>query len=827
MLIFPTNFLDKAARRDNNGAQELMVKSEFSAPKAYRLAVLALTVCVLLSSPQLMRSQSTPLPSQKSFLSDYCLGCHNEKTRAGNLLLDKMDVAHVGGEAETWEKVVRKLRAGMMPPAGAKHPDKASANGFVSWLETELDRSAAAKPDFGSPGLHRLNRMEYANVIRDLIAVDVDVSALLPPDDSSFGFDNIASSLGVSSSLLEAYLAAASKISRIAIGDTSVAPNQKTYVAPPDLSQTEHVEGLPFGTRGGMLIHHTFPVDGEYSFQLALLRGTSEELYGRSSKSEQMELSIDGQQIKLFDIDKEEADRTRKVDGVTLPLEVRTQVTAGMHSVGVAFVKKNYAAAEDIFSSTRLRSSISVLDVSRSVVPHISSVAVGGPYNISGVSDTASRRQIFTCRPASADAEARCAEQILSILARRAFRRPTNPDDITLLMGFYKEGRTKGNFDSGIEMALRRILASPDFLFRAEREPNNVKVGTSYRISDLELASRLSFFLWSSIPDDELLRVAGQGKLKDPVVMEAQVRRMLLDKRSSQLTTNFAGQWLYLLNLASITPDIQVFPAFDDNLRQAFRRETELFFDSIVNEDRSVIDLLTADYTFVNDRLAQHYGIPNIYGGQFRRVSLADSPRRGLLGQGSILTVTSLPTRTSPVARGKWVLENILGTPPPNPPANVPPLKVDGKVDLDALSLRKRMELHRSNPTCASCHKIMDPIGFSLENFDAVGKWRTRDGGSTIDASGELVDGTKVNGPDSLRDGLLHYSDQFVRTMTERLLTYSLGRGAQYRDMPVVRSIVRQASQKNYKFSSLILGIVESQPFQMRTKSQSNAEQHN
>ena len=796
-----------------------MVKSGFSAPKAYRVAVLALVISVVLGSPRSMRSQSTTTSAQKAFLSQYCLGCHNQTTKAAGLLLDKMDVAHVGVDAQTWEKVVRKLRAGMMPPAGAKHPDKTTTETFVSWLESELDRSSVGRPDFGSPGLHRLNRVEYSNVIRDLIALDVDVSALLPPDDSSFGFDNMASSLSVSSSLLEAYLAAASKISRMAIGDPSVAPSQKTYVAPADLSQNEHIEGLPFGTRGGMLIHHAFPADGEYALQIALLRGTSEELYGRSSKNEQIEVSIDGQQIKVFDIDKEEQDRSRKVDGVTLPLEVRTPVSAGMHSIGVTFVKKNYAAAEDVFSSTRLRSSISVLDVSRSVVPHISSVAVGGPYKVTGVSDTASRSQIFTCRPTSADTEARCAEQILSTLGRRAFRRPATPEDLTILMGFFKEGRAKGTFDSGIEMALRRILASPDFLFRAEREPNNVKAGTSYRISDLELASRLSFFLWSSIPDDELLRVAGQGKLKDPGVLKSQVQRMLRDSRSSQLTSNFAGQWLYLRNLQSITPDIEIFPGFDDNLRQAFRRETELFFDSIVQEDRSVIDLLSADYTFVNDRLAQHYGIPGVYGSQFRRVSLADTPRRGVLGQGSVLTVTSLPTRTSPVARGKWVLENILGTPPPNPPANVPPLKVDSKVDLDALSLRKRMELHRSNPACSSCHKIMDPIGFSLENFDAVGKWRTRDGATTIDASGEMVDGTKVNGPDSLRDGLMHYSDQFVRTMTERLLTYSLGRGTQYQDMPIVRSVVRQASRDNYRFSSLILGIVESQPFQMRTKS--------
>src|SRR5262245_10939327 len=600
---------------------------------------IVLIVCTLISYPQAMRSQSTRPQSNttasapQSFLSQYCFGCHNERTKTAGLILDKMDLARVDENAETWEKVVRKLRAGMMPPAGARHPDRPTVDGFASWLENELDRSAAVRPDFGSPGIHRLNRSEYANVIHDLLALEVDVSALLPPDDSSFGFDNMANSLSVSSSLLEAYLAAASKISRLAVGDTSAAPNQKSYVAPSDLSQNEHIDGLPFGTRGGMLIHHTFPADGEYAFQIALLRGTSEELFGRISKDEQLELSIDGERTKLFDIDAAEKDRTR-VDNVTQPLEVRASVRAGLHSIGVAFVKRNYAPVEDVFSSTYLRSSISVLDVSRTNVPHVSSVMIGGPFRVTGISDNASRRRIFTCHPTNADTETRCAEQIISSLTRRAFRRPVSPEDLEVLMGFYQEGRGKGSFDSGIEMALRRILASPEFLFRAEREPANVKVGASYRISDLELASRLSFFLWSSIPDDELLRQASQGKLKDPSVLAAQVRRMLLDSRSSQLVSNFAGQWLYLRNLQSITPAIEEFPGFDDNLRQAFRRETELFFESIIREDHSVLDLLTANYTYVDERLAKHYDIPNVYGSQFRRVTFApDNPRRGLLGQ--------------------------------------------------------------------------------------------------------------------------------------------------------------------------------------------------
>jgi cytochrome c551/c552 len=794
-------------------------------PGAKRSLILAAIIVV---SATLSAAQSPPpaTSAQRAFLNQYCVGCHNERSKTAGLMLDKLDVAHVGEDAEVWEKVVRKLRAGMMPPSGARRPEKPTAETFMAWLETELDRSAGAKPNLGSTGLHRLNRTEYANAVRDLLAVDVDVTSLLPADDSSFGFDNMVSSLGISSALLEGYLSAASKISRLAVGDATTAPNQKTYIAPADLSQNEHIDGLPFGTRGGMIVRHNFPADGEYVFQIALLRGTSEELFGRISKDEKLELSIDGVRARLFDIDAEEKDRVR-VDNVTQPLQVRLSVPAGSHSIGAAFVKKNYAPVEDVFSSRYLRSSISVLDVSRTAVPHVSSVTIGGPFNVTGVSETLSRQRIFTCRPASANGvgatarndETRCAEQIISTLTRRAFRRPTTSEDLEVLMGFYHEGRAKGSFDDGIEMALRRILASPEFVFRFERAPANVKPGVPYRITEVELASRLSFFLWSSIPDDELLRLATQGRLKDPAVLESQVRRMLADPRSSELVSNFAGQWLYLRNLQSITPALEEFPGFDDNLRQSFRRETELFFESIMREDHSVLDLLTADYTFVNDRLAKHYDIPNVYGSQFRRVTLStDNPRRGLLGQGSVLTVTSLPTRTSPVARGKWILENILGAPPPNPPANVPPLKEDAK-DIEGLSLRKRMEAHRSNPTCASCHRIMDPIGFSLENFDAVGKWRTRDGSSRIDASGELSDGTKVDGPATLRQALMQYSDQFVRTVTERLLTYGLGRGLQYQDMPVVRSIAREAARNNYRFSSLVLGIVKSAPFQMRTKS--------
>jgi hypothetical protein len=766
---------------------------------------------------------ASSLPAQRALLDQYCVTCHNQRTQTGGLSLDRLDLVRVTENAETWEKVVRKLRAGLMPPSGARRPDPSSSEAFTVWLEGELDRSqTAARMSLGAPGLHRLNRTEYANAIRDLIDVEVDVTSLLPPDDSSFGFDNMASSLSVSSALLEGYLSAASKISRLAVGDTAVPANQKTFTAPADLSQNDHIEGLPFGTRGGMLIRHHFPVDGEYLFQIALLRGTSEELFGRASKNEKLELSVDGERVRLFDIDAEEQNRTR-IDNVTQPMQVRAAVPAGLHSVGVAFIQKAYTPVEDVFSSTYLRSSVTVLDVSRTVMPHVSSVIIGGPFTIAGVGDTPSRRRIFECRPARPAEEQRCAEQIISTLTRRAFRRASSAEDLEVLMNFYQEGRAKGTFDEGIELVLRRILASPEFVFRAEREPANVKAGATYRITDTELASRLSFFLWSSIPDDELLKLAGQGKLQDPGIIEAQVRRMLKDPRANELVRNFAGQWLYLRNLDSASPAIEDFPGFDDNLRQAFRRETELFFESIVREDRSVLDLLTADYTFANERLAEHYGIPNVYGSQFRRVALgSDSPRRGLLGQGSILTVTSLATRTSPVARGKWILENILGTPPPEPPANVPPLEKtdEGDATGGVLSLRKRMEEHRKNPACSGCHRIMDPIGFSLENFDAVGKWRTKEGSIRIDASGELTDGTKVDGPLSLQRGLMRYSPQFVRTVTGKLLTYGLGRGVQYYDMPLVRRIVKDAGRDNYRFSSIVLGIVKSAPFQLRTKVQ-------
>jgi hypothetical protein len=768
-------------------------------------------------------------PTPRGFLDQYCVGCHNERAKTAGLMLDKMDVAQISDHAEVWEKVVRKLRAGMMPPAGAKRPDKATTVTFASMLEANLDTSARNKPNPGAPALHRLNRNEYANAVRDLLALEIDATALLPADDSSAGFDNNADSLGVSPALMERYLAAASKISRLAIGDKTIQLSEKTYAVPNDLTQNYHVEGLPFGTRGGILIKHNFPVDGEYTIAVELSRGGGGVFAGAGNvKGEQLEISLNSERVKLFDL--QGGAPAADDDGAALPgNQVRTQVKAGQQAIGVTFIAKNYAPVEDTLQPYQRSMFPGAV---WSVLPHVGSVTIKGPYKITGVGDTASRRRIFICHPTSPAAELPCAKEIVSTVARRAYRRPVTDQDVETLLGFYQSGRNKRGFDDGIEMAVRRILASPEFMFRFEHEPANVKPGEPYRVSDVELASRLSFFLWSSIPDDELMKQASLGKLKDPAVLQQQVRRMLGDPRSEALIANFAGQWLYLRNLQSIVPSLEDFPDFDDNLRQAFRTETEMFFDSIVREDRNVLDLLSADYTFVNERLARHYGIPNVYGSQFRRVALGpNNPRRGLLGQGSFLLATSLATRTSPVLRGKWILENILGAPPPEPPPNVPTLKENVKPKdqstetVQAPSVRQRIEEHRVNQPCAGCHKMMDPIGFALENFDGVGQWRTQDGHIPVDASGQLVDGTKIDGPAQLREALTGYSEQFLRTVTEKLLTYAIGRGVEYYDQPAIRAVVRDAARDNNRFSALILGVVKSPPFQMRVVKTSEGNQ--
>ena len=757
----------------------------------------------------------------RALLDQYCVTCHNQRLKTAGLMLDKADVTNIPAGAETWEKVITKLRAGAMPPPGRPRPDKDQYAGLIAALAAPLDAAAAAKPHPGRFILHRLNRTEYANSIRDLLAVKVDVSSLLPPDDESYGFDDIADVLKISPSLLEQYINASEKISRLAVGDMSISPVAQTYRTRPDLSQDEQVEGLPLGTRGGLVVTHDFPLDGDYTLKVVLARNTVDVIRGLE-EPHQLEILIDGDRVFEATIGgKEDTDVVTKnpTEGrnmIEARLQVKTHVSAGPHTVGVTFVKKDDAEFDYILQPF-LRTTLD--PVNEAGLPHVENLIVAGPYNATGPGDTPSRRQIFVCKPASAADELPCATRILSTLAKRAYRRPVTSQDMTPLLEFYADGRKGGgSFDNGIERALRLILSNPQFLFRFERDPENLASGSVYRISDVELASRLSFFLWSSIPDDQLLNAAIAGKLKDPAELSRQVKRMLADPRSESLVNDFAAQWLFLRNLRAVAPDPQSFPDFDDNLRQSMLRETEMFVDSIVREDHSILDFLNADYTFVDERLARHYGIPNIYGSRFRRVTITDDARRGLLGQGSILAVTSYTTRTSPVQRGKWILTNLLGTPPPPPPPNVPALKENSEGG-KPMSVRQRMEQHRAAPACSSCHAIMDPLGFALENFDAVGKWRAKgEDGIRIDASGTLLDGTRIDGPASLREALLARPDQFTSTLAEKLLTYALGRGLDYNDAPAVRKIAGQAAAGNYKFSELVLGIVQSTPFQMKVK---------
>jgi hypothetical protein len=761
---------------------------------------------------------------RQELVTKYCITCHNERAKTGGLSLEKLDVDHPAANAETWEKVIRKLRAGLMPPSGAPHLDRAALESFRTALESSIDTAAAQHKNPGVTALHRLNRNEYANAVRDLINVDVDVSSMLPADDSSEGLDNIADVLGTSPALIERYIGAAAKISRLAVGDTDIGPISTTYKVRGDLTQDNHIEGLPIGTRGGILIRHNFPVDGEYLFKFSLLKVNFGPQYGGAAKGEQIEMSLNGERVALLDIKSVPYYYIRggQQGGPQTPLEVRLPVKAGPQTIIVTFIKRTAAGVDDLFQ----RYEATTADLQTGVqfgyttVPHLSGVEILGPYAIDGPGNAPSRQRIFVCRPATAAEEPACARKIISTLARRAYRRPVLDADIQPLLNFYREGRKTGDFDKGIEMAVRRILSDPQFVFRFERDPANIQAGTAHRVTDLELASRLSFFLWSSIPDDELLAVAEQGKLKDPAVRQQQVRRMLKDSRSQALVTNFSGQWLYLRELKNRNPDLIMYPDFDDNLRQGFQRETELLFDSVVREDRSVFDVLNANYTFVNERLARHYGIPNVYGSDFRRVTV-EKERRGLLGQGSFLTITSNPNRTSPVTRGSWILENLLGSPPPSPPPNVPPLpeNTNGQgVTTVPTSVRDRMTLHRANQPCKGCHQLMDPIGLALENFDGIGRWRVEDSGTKIDGSGQLVDGTPIDGVDSLRNALLSRPDAFVQTMTEKLLMYAAGRATRYYDMPAIRAITHEASKNNYRFSSIVTAIVNSEPFQMRVK---------
>ena len=772
----------------------------------------AVALSLALSGAAIPCARGESLAAGRDLLNRYCTACHNNKLRTAGVSLESADLENVAGGAATWERVLRKLRTNEMPPAGLPHPDASARIAFTTALEASLDRAAAANPNPGRPAVHRLNRAEYSNAVRDLLAVDIKPGSLLPVDDSGYGFDNIADVLSISPALLERYLSVARLVSRLAVGDPRMKPAEEQFqpLREPSGSfrrarQSDRVsDDLPFDSRGGLSVQHYFPVDAEYVFRIKFPSTVV-------TSGERVAAAGDA-------------------------YELRQAVKAGLRTVGVTFLKESAkpeleapfqrGSAPAPAMAPRTRSLPAQMDLRLDGVrlklfevpqrgftaPEITALILGGPFNATGRGETPSRAKIFVCRPATAKDEEPCARRILETLARRAFRRPVTAADLTPLVAFYRLGRSEGDFDDGIERALEAMLVAPDFLFRVEQD----RPGAVYRINDYELASRLSFFLWSSIPDDELLDLAGAGKLKDSAVLRRQVRRLLDDPRSRALTDNFAGQWLHLRNLATVKPDPQDFPEFDEALRRAFQQETEMLFQSILREDRSLFELLDANYTFLNQRLAEHYGIPRIYGSQFRKVALDDAKRGGLLGQGSILTVTSYPNRTSVVQRGRWILENLLGAPPPPPPPDVPELKPHAE-DGRPLTMREQMEKHRSNAVCASCHARMDPIGFALENYDAIGRWRDKDSGSAIDATGKLPDGAEFAGPAGLKKLLLSsYREDFVTTITEKLLTYGLGRGLEYYDKPAVRSITRQAAGDDYRLSAIITAIVESTPFQMR-----------
>ena len=771
----------------------------------------------------------------QAVLDRYCSGCHNDRLQTAGLTLDGLDLEHVAAGAETWEKVIRKLRAREMPPPRRPRPDEATYVEFVDWIETELDRSSLRDPNPGTETIHRLNRTEYTNAIRDLLALEIDGRELLPADDQSYGFDNIADVLSLSPALLERYMLAAGKIAQLAIGDPSMRTTTATYTTSPVLLQHERMSELhPFGTRGGFAARHYFPVDGEYEFRVTLERTHGDAIKGLQNRN-RLEVRLDREHVAEFQIG---ADGQREAWNAVFnltpyerdadeDLRFRIPVTAGMREMAFSFLRSS-ALAEGVLEPVSGAETYHYAG-DRDAPMAVWIVEVEGPFNRS-VADrdeqtTPSRERIFSCLPggvtamSAVEAELACAEEILTSLGRRAFRRPVNAEDVSSLMSFYRVGRDKGSFESGIEFALRAILVDPEFLFRVEKDPSDSAPGEPYRVSDLELASRLSFFLWSSIPDDQLTAVAAAGDLREPGVLEQQIQRMLADPRSDALVDNFAGQWLFLRNMRSVKPDPIAFPEFDGNLREAFQRETQLWFESQVREDRSVLEVLTSDYTFVNERLARHYGIPDVLGNHFRRVTLEDEVRRGILGHGSVLTATSYANRTSPVKRGVWVLENLLGAPPPPPPADVPGLEDSDSVadpsdpESRPRSVRERMERHRTDPVCASCHVRMDPLGFALESFDAIGGYREL---PTDQTSGTLPSGRELTGPNSVRDMLLSNREDFVATVTEKLMTYALGRGVEYYDHPSIRRIVEAAQPENYRWSSLIVGIVESTPFQMR-----------
>lgn len=775
------------------------------------LSLSATLVLVAICAPATAAQGLDAEVSLPTFVGQYCLACHGSDTRTAGLDLEGLVAVEVSRNPERWEAVVRKLHARQMPPPGIPRPDEAAYRTATESISELLDRHAAANPNPGQVGtFRRLNRTEYGNSIRDLLALDLNVDALLPADEASHGFDNVTVG-DLPPMLLERYVSAAEKISRLAVGRAGRVPDAHTVRVPPDLTQEGHIEGLPLGTRGGAVVPYTFPVDGEYEISVRLSRDRNEDIEGLS-RPHQLELLVDRERVALFDVKPPPKGNDHRL--ADSHLTARLAVAAGPHLVGATFLMDPAVLLESQRQPYQARFNFYR---HRRTQPAIYSVTIVGPVSQAGVSPTPSRKRIFTCEPQVPSESEACAESILGRLAAKAYRRPLMSSDLQGPMRFYRHAAVEegGGFEAGIERALSAILVSPQFLFRIEREARDIPSGTAYQVSDFELASRLSYFLWSSLPDEALLEAAASGGLHAASNLEPQVRRMLADSRSRSLVDNFASQWLHLRNLDSIRPDMRLFPDFDDNLRQALRKETELLLESVIREDRSVLDLLRADYTFLNERLAKHYGIPNVYGTRFRRVTLpSGSVRGGLLRHGSVLTVTSYATRTSPVIRGKWILENVLAMPPPPPPADVPELKdntVSGK-----LSVRERLAEHRANPACASCHNPMDPLGFALENYDAVGRWRTRDGGEPIDPSGELADGTHVDGVAGLERALLHRPELFAGALAEKLLTFALGRGVEHYDAPAIREIVRQAAADDFRFSSLILGVTGSMPFQKR-----------
>ena len=766
-------------------------------------------------APTMIASHRSMSPdSQKALINEYCIGCHDDDGKAGGLSLTDFEPEHADKQAAVAEKMIRKLRAGMMPPPAARtRPDPGTALAFAESLERTIDAAAAGRPNPGWRPFQRLNRAEYARAVRDLLDVDVDTSAFLPPDTISNGFDNVADAETFSPALMEGYLRAASRVTALALGDADASPSEASYKLPKTASQLARADGAPLGTRGGVSVVHTFVADGDYVFRMDLFAEPLGLLFGSPAAGEQLEVSIDGARVALFDIDPRMSEQKSGLSLKTPPVHVK----AGRARVTAAFVQRFEGPINDLIAPIDHTLADTEIGTAYGIttLPHLRSLNIVGPMRVTGVSDTASRRRIFVCRPTSADDATSCAAEIVRSLATRAFRGPVSDAHFARLMRFYEASRESHNFEYGIARAVEAILASPQFLFRLEPAPATAVAGQAYRLSDLELASRLSFFLWGTGPDAELLSRAAQGRLGGPEMLAREVRRMLASPKAEALSSRFAAQWLRLQDLDKVMPDPIQYPYYDKTLADAFKRETELFFDSLVRDDRSVLDILNADYTFANERVARHYGIPGVTGNEFRRVSLPEY-RRGILGQGSVLTLTSNPDRTSPVQRGKWVLEVLLGSPPPPPPPNVPLLEATeavsgGKV----LSVRQRMEEHRMNPACQPCHRVIDPIGLSLENFDPTGKWRIKDGESSVDARGVLYDGTIMDGPAGLRAALLKHEDVFLRTFTESLLTYALGRRLEAEDMPAVRAIIRTAEANDYRMSSFIQGVVAASAFRM------------